>query len=402
MIRLFSFFIFLCIAGNLLAQNPTRKQLETQRKKLKKEISQVNRLLINAIKKEKNALEDLKDINQKIDVRERLINTITLETKALDSEISVNEKKLKKLSKQLKQMKKDYGEMIYKSYKSKSQQNRTMFLLSSENFYQAFKRLQYMKQYASFRKKQGLEVEVKSKVVSELKDSLVFQKQLKDTLLVAELQQIEKIEKDKKGQEKLISQIKRRERKYKRDLKKKQSEERKLTARIDKLIKDAIAKANANKGSSNKNKFALTPEAKALASRFEQNKGNLPWPVESGLVVRKFGKQPHPTLNGITIQSSGLHIVTNSNSNAESIFNGEVLSVLTLSEGKKSVMIRHGNYITAYNNLEQVYVQKGEKVKTGQALGKIFTDKINGKTKLVFVLFKDTQRLNPSSWIARR
>lgn len=402
MIRLFSFFIFLCITGNLLAQNPTRKQLETQRKKLKKEISQVNRLLINAIKKEKNALEDLKDINQKIDVRERLIKTITLESKALDLEISENEKKLKKLSKQLKQMKKDYGEMIYKSYKSKSQQNRTMFLLSSENFYQAFKRLQYMKQYASFRKKQGLEVEDKSKVVSQLKDSLVFQKQLKDTLLVAELQQIEKIEKDKKGQEKLISQIKRRERKYKRDLKKKHSEEKKLTARIDKLIKDAIAKANAKKGSTNKNKFALTPEAKALASRFEQNKGNLPWPVESGLVVRKFGKQPHPTLNGITIQSSGLHIVTNSNSNAESIFNGEVLSVLTLSEGKKSVMIRHGNYITAYNNLEQVYVQKGEKVKTGQALGKIFTDKINGKTKLVFVLFKDTQRLNPSSWIARR
>ena len=396
------FILFLFTSLHVTAQKQTRKQLENQRKKLKKEIQQVNKLLFAEQKKEKNALEDLKDINQKIDVRERLIATITLESKALDNEIAINEKELARLSKELEKMKKDYGEMIYKSYKSKSQQSRTMFLLSSENFYQAYKRLQYMKQYTAFRKKQGLEVQQKSQLLNQLKDSLVFQKQLKDTLLASEIDQKEKIEGDKKGQEKLISQIKRKERKYKRDLRKKQSEEKKLTAKIDKLIKEAIAKANAKTGSKSKNTFALTPEAKALANRFEKNKGNLPWPVERGLVVRKFGRQPHPTLSGITIQSTGLHIVTNKNSTAESIFNGEVLSILTLSEGKKSVMIRHGNYITAYNNLELVYVEKGDKVITGQALGKIFTDKITGKTKLVFVLFKNTQRLNPSSWIRKR
>lgn len=386
----------------LNAQLPIRKQLENQRKKLKREIQQVNRLLFAEQRKEKNALEDLKDINTKIDVRTKLIQTITLESKALDSEIGSNQRELKRLSKELIKMKRDYGNMIYKSYKSKSQQSQTLFLLSSENFYQAFKRLQYMKQYAAFRKKQGLEVERKSRFVGQLKDSLVFQKRLKDTLIQYELQEKEKIEKDKKGQEKLISQIKRKERKYRRDLRKKQSDEKKLTARIDKLIKEAIVKANEGSGSTSKTNFALTPEAKALADRFVQNKGNLPWPVERGLVVRRFGKQAHPTLSGITIQSTGLHIVTERGSNAESIFNGEVLSVLTLSEGKKSVMVRHGNYITAYNNLEQVYVSKGTKVKTGQAVGKIFTDKVTGKTKLVFVLFKDTQRLNPATWIKKR
>lgn len=402
MTRFFSLFVLLFVSIQLTAQTPTRKQLETQRKKLKKEIQQVNKLLFAAQKKEKNALEDLKDINQKIDVRERLIKTITLELRAINGEISLNEKELSRLTKELVKMKKDYGDMIYKSYKSKSQQSRTMFLLSSENFYQAFKRLQYMKQYAAFRKKQGVEVQNQTKTLNQLKDSLIFQKQLKDTLLVVELDQKEKIEEDKKGQEKLITQIKRRERKYKRDLRKKEKEEKQLTARIDKLIKEAIAKANAKAGSKSKNTFALTPEARALANRFEQNKGNLPWPVERGLVVRRFGRQPHPTLKGITIQSTGLHIVTQSNSNAECIFNGEVFSVLTLAEGKKSVMVRHGNYITAYNNLEKIYVEKGDKVKTGQALGKIFTDKITGKTKLVFVLFKDTQRLNPSTWIKKR
>lgn len=395
-------FVVLVTGLQLHGQSDVRKRLENQRKELKREIAQVNKLLFSAIKKEKNALDDLEDLNKKIEVRNKIINTISSEKLALDLEIRRNEKALVRLNSDLKKMKKDYGEMIYKSYKSKSQQSRTMFLLSSENFYQAFKRLQYMKQYAEFRKKQGIEVQKKAEEVNQLKDSLVFQKKLKDTLLAAELDQKEKIETDKKGQENLISQIKKRENRYKRQLRVKQTEERKLAARIDKLIKEEIAKANAKAGSKNKNSFALTPEAKALANRFEQNKGNLPWPVESGLVVRKFGRQPHPTLKGITIQSTGLHIVTDTNALAEAIFNGEVFSVLTLAEGKKSVMVKHGNYITAYNNLEQVFVEKGDKVKTGQALGKIFTDKITGKTKLVFVLFKDTQRLNPSSWILKR
>ncbi len=139
-----------------------------------------------------------------------------------------------------------------------------------------------------------------------------------------------------------------------------------------------------------------------MANRFELNKGKLPWPVDSGLIVRRFGKQSHPTLSGITIQSTGLHIATSKGKTADCIFNGEVFLVLTQAEGKKSVMVRHGNYISAYNNLEKVYVKKGDPVKTGQSLGQIFTDKITGKTKLVFVLFKDSKRLNPASWILKR
>ncbi|MBL4604964.1 MAG: peptidoglycan DD-metalloendopeptidase family protein [Flavobacteriaceae bacterium] len=384
------------------AQKKTRKQLESDRKRLKKEIVKVNKLLFDTQKKEKNALDDLKDLNQKIDVREKLINTINLEAKSLSTEISKNETEVRNLDKKLIALKEDYAQMIYKSYKSKSQQSRTMFLLSSKNFHQAYKRLKYMNQYTSFRKKQGEEVVIQTELVKQLNDSLVFQKQLKDTLLANEEDQKLKIEVDKKGQQKLISQIKRKESKYKRELKKKQSEERKIVTRIDKLIKDAIAKSNVKKGKKKATGFSLTPEAKALASRFEQNKGKLPWPVDTGLIVRRFGKQPHPTFSGITIQSVGLHIVTSKGKKADCIFNGEVFLVLTLAEGKKSIMVRHGNYITAYNNLEKVYVKKGDKVKTGQSLGQIFTDKITGKTNLIFVLFKDSKRLNPANWILRR
>lgn len=385
-----------------ISAQKTRKQLEADRKRIQKEIKQVNKLLFAEKNKEKNALEDLNDINKKIQVREDLINALNLEAKALNSEIQSNEKRIEELESKLEKLKKDYGEMIYKSYKSRSQQSRLMFVLSSKSFYQAFKRVKYMDQYAAFRKKEGEEVVVQTDLVKQLNDSLVFQKQLKDTLLANEEDEKLKIETDKKSQEKLISQIKRQERKYESQLKKKQQQEKTIADNIDKLIREAIAKSNAKKGNTNSNTFALTPEAKALASRFEQNKGRLPWPVDNGIVTRRFGRQPHPIYKNAQINSTGIHIATKKGTNAESIFNGEVLAIQVQAEGRKSVLIRHGNYISVYNNLETTYVKTGGKVKTGQALGKVFTDRITGKTKLIFVLLNNTKRLNPSSWILRR
>ena len=396
---------------NFVAFSQTRKELENQRKKYKSEIVKLNKLLFNEVKKEKNALEDLKDINQKIDVRNKLINTINLEAKVLSNEIRTNERKIAKLNKNLDALKADYAEMIYKSYKSKSQQSRTMFLLSSQNFYQAYKRLEYMKQYTQFRKKQGEEILVQADFIKKLNDSLFYQKQIKDTLILVEKNQKKEIEADKNSQEKLISKIKKKEGKYKREIKKKVREDKRIAAKIDKLIKAEIAKANKlartkNKGkkvvSKRNDKFILSPEAKALATKFESNKGKLPWPVKEGIVVRRFGKQPHPTFPGIIINGTGLHIVTSKGSNAEAIFNGEVLNVLIGSGGTKNVMIRHGNYITSYNNLENSYVKKGDKIVVGQKIGRIFTDKVSKKTKLIFVLFKNTTRLNPASWMLRR
>lgn len=400
----------LVLLMSFAAVSQTKKQLENQRKKYKAEIVKLNRLLFNEVKKEKNALEDLKDLNQKIAVRNKLINTINLEAKLLSNEIRTNERKIAKLNKSLAALKADYAEMIYKSYKSKSQQSKTMFLLSSQNFYQAYKRLEYMKQYTQFRKKQGEEIVVQTDFVKKMNDSLFYQKKVKDTLILGEKKEKKEIESDKKKQENLIATIKKKEGKYKREIKKNVKEEKRVAAKIDKLIKEEIARANRlarakNKGKttvSKKNEFILSPEAKALAVKFESNKGKLPWPVKEGIVVRRFGKQSHPTFPGITINGTGLHIVTSKGSNAEAIFNGEVLNVLVGSGGTKNVLIRHGNYITSYNNLENSYVKKGDKIKVGQKIGKIFTDKVSKKTKLVFVLFKNTTRLNPASWMLKR
>ena len=221
-------------------QGQTKKELEKRQKKLKKEIALVNNLLFKEIKKEKNVLEDLKDINQKISIRQNLINTINAEAKILSKQIAINEQKVIKLKKELAVLKADYASMIFKSYKSRSQQSKIMFLLSSDNFYQAYKRLEYMKQYTSFRKKQGEEIVTQTKTVAAIIDSLTLQKQVKDTLILSEKEQQQKIELDKTSKEKLISIIKKNEKKYKRDLKKKIKEEKRVSEKIDKIIKEAM------------------------------------------------------------------------------------------------------------------------------------------------------------------
>ena len=406
------FYIVFVIAlfSCLSSFSQTKNELEQQRKKLNREIAQVNRLLFKEQKKEKNVLEDLKDLNQKIDIRLSLINTINSEAKLLTSEITKNKKEIAQLENELAILKADYASMIFKSYKSKSQQSRIMFLLSSDNFHQAYKRLEYMKQYTSFRKRQGEEIGFQTGLVKKMNDSLLFQKQVKDTLILAEKYQKEKIELDKNNKEKLISIIKKKEKKYKREIQNKIKAERKVAKKIDKIIRDEIEKANRialaklkNKlKNTNKNEFVLSPEAKALAAKFELNKGKLPWPLDQGLITRRFGKQPHPTFPGITINSTGLHLVTQKGKSAAAIFNGKILNILVTSEGRKNVLIQHGNYITSYNNLDKLYVRKGDTIITGQKIGQVFTDKVSGKTTLIFALYKNTTKLNPSSWILKR
>jgi septal ring factor EnvC (AmiA/AmiB activator) len=391
---------FLAFFSFVSGFSQSQKSLESKRAKLQLEIKKVNTLLFNTKKEEKNLLHQVDDLNRKIKVRTQLISTIDQEAKVLNRSVRKNSAKIKGLEKELKNLKTDYSDMIYRSYKGKSLQSRMMFVFSAKNFNQAYKRLKYMKQYTSYRKKQGEEIIIKTNEIKALNDTLKHQKIQKDFLLSEHKEEQSKIESEKTEQENLISKVKSKEKKYVAEIKKKQAEERKIDRQIEKLIRDAIA-ASKKKNKSKTAGFFLTPEAKALASKFELNRGKLPWPVINALVVRRFGRIPHETLKGITIQSNGIHIATNKNATAKAIFEGSVLAIQVTSEGLKTVMVQHGNYITLYSNLETVNIQKGDKVVLNQNLGKIHTDKVTGKTILKFQIWRDTQKENPKSWLLR-
>lgn len=389
----------LFLSVGISAQNTKRDNLEARKNQIKKEIVYLDGLLKTTKKAEKNLLVEVKDLTDKIKKREELITVISHESSELGNEIYTNQLEINKNQRNLEALKKDYAQMIFKSYKSKSQNSRIMFLLSSENFYQGYKRFQYMKQYSSFRKNQAEEIQRKTIEIQVLTDTLISKKKQKQDLLTEQQQERIVIQKEKKEQEGLLSQVKDKENKYKRQITQFQREERKIDAQIDKIIRDAIVASNKNTSKPTSTTFTLTAEAKELATKFTANKGQLPWPVEKGFVSTYYGKQPHPVVKTATIQSNGVRITTDSGSKARAVFEGTVLSVQVLGGNLKAVLIQHGDYISVYKNLENVFVHTGQKVKTKQEIGTIFTDKITGKTILGFVLSRNVTTENPASWI---
>lgn len=381
---------------SVAAQN--RQELEKQRLQLQKEIKEINTLLFQSQKKEKTLLSDLSDLVQRIGVRTKLINTINEETEQLNLEIKENERQVDLLEERLEFLKKDYANMVVQSYKSKTKNSRLMFLLSSENFLQAYKRLDYLKQYAAYRERQGEEIKVETIKLQNLNDLLIDTRNAKEELIAINLREKDSISKEKSSREVLVKSVKKKEKQYIAQINTKQKEEKKIERKIEALIAEAMA--NSRKESNVKSSgFALTPEAVALEKDFISNKGKLPSPVERGVIVRRYGKQSHPTLKGITIESNGVFYATEKDANARVIFDGKVLAIQILPGKKKAVLVQHGNYISVYKNLDNVTVQKGDLVSTKQLLGKIHTDKTTGKTILAFVLFKEIHRQNPEEWV---
>lgn len=392
-------FIFLLLsAGNLSAQT-TRESLEKKRVELRNEIRRINELRSSNKQKERSVLSQVEDLDQQIRSTENLIKVTNQQANLLTNQINANTNKISRLREELEQLKEDYARMIEKSYKSKSSQSRIMFLLSSENFLQAYKRLQYMKQYTNYRKQQGDEIKVRTEELQELNADLADQKEAKDALIAENRQTRAQLEKNKKAQQDLMQNIRSKEGEFAAQIRQKQQEINKIDAQIEKMIRESIAKSNEESGSAERNVYELTPAAKALAADFVKNKGRLPWPVRSGVVTSRFGRQPHPVVKSISINNNGVNIDTDSGGKARAVFNGTVSEVQVLKGANKAVMVRHGDYITIYDNLEKVYVKRGDVVNTGQELGAVATSRTSGKTTLHFLIYKNMQKMDPADWI---
>lgn len=391
---------FLFATSLSFAQNDKQKELETRRQELRREIQKINELRDANKSKAKSELSLIEDFNYKISVLSNLIKVTNQQANLLTREIASNQDKITSLRDELKQLKEDYAAMIVKSYKSKNQQSRIMFLLSSENFKQAYKRLQYIKQYSDHQKQQGEIIKAKTQELQDTNASLLKQQEEKKKL-IAENRVVQKsLESERQQHQSVMNSIQKNLSRYAAQIKEKQREADRIDREIDRIIKAAIAKSNTKAGNSASSKsFALTAEEKVLASNFISNKGKLPWPVEKGFVRLGYGTQPHPIDRSLTIKSNGVRIATEKGAKARAVFDGEVSEILKMRNVNPIVMIRHGNYLTLYRNLSEVYVKKGDKVKTKQVIGEVFTNPTNGETILSFTLSKGTTTENPASWI---
>ncbi len=378
-----------------------QKTLEIQKKRLQAEIKQINSLLFKNTRKEKSVISQVEDLNVKISVRTDLVKVNKQQANLLTRQINVNQRNISNLRKELEILKKDYGEMIQKSYKSKSSQNRLMFLFSSDDFLQAYKRIQYMKQYTNHRKKQGEQIAEKTKTLQSLNKNLLEQKAKKEALVLENRKAQEQLQEERKSQQRLIRSLKSKSRSLAGEIKQKQRKAAAIDREIERLIREAIAASNKAAGKKSKNAFALTPEAKQLAANFIANKGKLPWPVEKGIVIQRFGTQPHPVVKTTMIKSNGVTIATSARAEARAVFEGEVMTILSFKGSNPTILIKHGNFITTYKNIGRVYVKKGDMVKAKQPIGEIFTHPQTGKTALQFSVFNELKPQNPKSWIFR-
>ena len=411
--------LFFAVSSSICWAQPNKQQeLEIQREKIINIIAEFNGLLRIEKKKEKSVLTEIKEKNNRIALSQNLIQANENQVAFISKDIVSNQKVIKKLNNEIQLLKEDYKKMIVKAYKSRSQESRIMFVLSSQNFYQAYKRMQYMKQYADFRKTQAEEIKMKQNKINEEILNLKTKRDQKEKIIEQTEKEKEVLESQKKEKEQLVKTIQKDKKKYLAEIDKKEKQRRAIDKQIKKALADAIAAANKkaaekakkdsktqntssdSKTTSSSTKFILTAEGKVDSDNFKANKGKLPLPVERGYISSPYGDHPHPVHKNLMSHNNGIEITTQDGSIARAVFAGEVTQIQVIpGTNKKIIYIVHGDFFTIYQDLDTISVKTGDKVTIKQKLGKIHTNS-DGKTTMKFFITQNTTYMNPSSWLS--
>jgi septal ring factor EnvC (AmiA/AmiB activator) len=391
---------------NVCAQN-NKRELEKKREQLQREINETNKLL-KLTEKNKHATQaELDALRKKINLRNDLINTINSEIRSLNGEIDKTGKSIDSLDRQMKQLRSDYATMVQFAQRNRNKYQNMMFLFAADDFNQAYKRLKYLQQFTENRRQQVEQINDVQNRLNSKKRELEVKKNEKTGLKVSQENQRKELETEKQQRDKLMTDLQASEKSLRKKLENKIRDKEKLDKAIAALVRkeiEAAKKKATNEGKKNvtsENVFTLTPEARELSNSFSSNKGNLPWPVEKGRISETFGEHQHPLLKNVTTKNDGIDIRTGKASPVRSIFNGEVTGTVNLPNGS-AVIVRHGEYLSVYSNLEEVYVKKGDKVTTRQHIGVVKTDSESGYADLNLQIWKGFVKLNPEPWLAKK
>lgn len=393
----------LALAGILIllqvsAVAQSLSELQQQKENAAKEIELTSRLLSQVQQKEKASLNSLQLINNNIKQRNAIISNLNAEISLYQEFIQNNSLAVDLLSADLEKMKEEYAQLIRMAYLRRSAGNPLLFLLSAENFNQAYRRLLYMRRYSSFRNKQAEIMKTVQQLLNEKAENLEKLKATRLELLEETRVETRKLAQEKDIQNREIQKLK----KQKRDLRQKLEQQRRIEQQLEREIQRMIDEEARRNRAAGEPAYALTPEQKLVGENFEQNKLRLPWPVERGIITERFGIHRHPVLENVQVRNNGINITTEPGSKVRAVFNGEVSRVFGITGGNSAVIIRHGNYLTVYSNLSEVTVKKGDKVSARQNIGTVYTDIDDGnKSILKFQIWRENQKLNPEEWISR-
>ena len=372
-----------------------RKELESRKNKTIEEINLTNELLEQTEENKKSNITQIRIVSQRITLRNELINSLNRQIELLKKDIQENIELIEQLEKDYEQVKDEYSKLIYYAYWNRNSYKRLMFFLAADNFNQAYRRIKYIQQLTKFRKRQIEEItSIRSKLKEKSEELTEKMETMKRMMGDKEVERTS-LENEKKNKEKILVNLKKQESKLRTDLRKKEEMRIKLEKEIANLI--AEERKRNRKGTGIKK---LTPEEQLISDNFEGNKGRLPWPTERGIITNRFGRHAHPVLPGITIENNGIDITTVEGAEVRALYEGTVTKIIPILGANYAVIIRHGDYLTVYQNLIDVTVKKGEKVKTKQKIGIVYTDIETKETVLHIELWKELEKQNPENWLS--
>jgi len=408
------FACFLLLGAALHAQN--KSALEEKRKKLTKEIEITSSLLKKTKKNKTAAYDQFVTLQNQIERRESLVQTIENEVIASEETILRNLTIIQSLQQDLKNMKQEYGRLVRNSFRRQYYANPLLFLLSSDNLNQAFRRWLFLRKYNRFRNGQVIAIAATQEMLSNKVRSIEATKQEKEALLEEMVGQKSKLQIELQEKNTLLKALINDEGKLRQELKQKQAERAQLDRMIESVIAAEIAKKIAKETAqkdnlARSNKREAKEESSSSASKnlekvedftstqFKKLRGKLPWPVEGGVIARNFGRQKHPTLKNIEITNNGIDIRSNEEAPVKAVFEGTIAGVQYIPGHDYTVIIQHGNYYSVYSNLSETSVAKGDNINSGTVIGKLSTNPISGAAELHFELWQEKERLNPANWI---
>jgi septal ring factor EnvC (AmiA/AmiB activator) len=387
----FLFLIFYVLSIGLNSQQ-TRKSLEIERDTNLKKINEAEKILKETEQSKNATIGRLKVINKQINNRQNLILNLRKDIRSQNNEISSLRILISSLTDDLIIMNKEYSEMIYYSYKSRSSLDKLSYIFSSQNYNQMFRRLNYIFQYSNIRRNQIIEIENVKGELSNQEKNLVNINIKKDDLLKDELSENNKLQKLKNRQKNTISDLNKKQNRIRKEIK-----ERKIALdKLDELIRDIIRRERELTSSTDENVNLLE-----LTEGFEARIGKLQWPVKSGFISNKFGEHPHPVIKNIKVKNDGIDIQTNKSSKVYSVFSGKVSTVAFIPGMNNVVIINHGEYYTLYAKLKNLNVVKGDNISSGDLIAELVTN-ADGITELQFQVWKNNIKLNPEKWIMKK
>ncbi|MFZ2340198.1 MAG: peptidoglycan DD-metalloendopeptidase family protein [Bacteroidales bacterium] len=371
----------------------TRKDLEEQRQKTLQEISYVDNLLQETSKEKEESLNELNMISRKLNLRESVIKGLQDEISLLNDRIELNNLAIGMMEGDLRILRKEYEQALLSSFRSSKANNEIAYILSAKDFNQGYKRVKYLQQVTKFRRKE-------SEIIMELKSEIeLSRKKMEEDLSRISLlktredQQKYLLQDEKNNQQRIVKTLGSKEAQLQRELDEKRRIAKRIESEINKLIEEDRKKTVTSE---------LSAEQRVLSDSFLENKGRLPWPVDKGIITGHFGLQKHPVLKYVTEENIDIEITSSGSTPVKSIFTGEVSKIFSIRGANMAVIIKHGRYFTVYLNIIEVRVKPGDKVKSGQVIGRVFSDKDDGdKAVLKFMISEEKDYLDPELWISK-